>query len=512
MIDQFLGGVGQTARNLFTPNAQTPAGLGSSMGIHMAIVVDDIDDYAQDQQIKGSLGRVWVYIPGISARNPNLAYARYTPTREPRGADGAPGKPIPEKRSGFIMAYPLTPHSGSDRVREQPNQPDGRNPEIGQSNSYGDFAQARNGDLCAVAFLGGDPGKCYIIGHIPKTNENQLVPGLRQGQTTAQGDGTSSNVGPAYNKGSDNKEIKPMKVFFDNLTDSGLIQDPLRGCGSSASDRETPSRVRGSKTAGDPDTGMNGHQMVMDDHPDSQMMRMRTSKGAQFMMSDTGDFIYTNTATGKVWMEQDDSGNLHVYAHSSINYHTEQDFNFTCDRDLNFHVGGNVNMLVKGDTRARLTKGANITVGEGGGDLDITAIHNMHFKVQEEIRMGAQKAITIKTADAITMQSAKDMNMKSGQKINAKASGDYNMDTGSNMNATKGSLSVSDGQNPNQADMPLEHSVASPPRTDGPPISPKSLTKYITAVVPQHEPWMGHRGRQTGHDAAMSPSSIPKLL
>lgn len=497
------------------------------------------------------MGRVWVYIPGVSARNSNITYARYSTAREPMNSDGTPGKPIESKRQGFIRAFPMKSHAGSDRLRESPNQSDGRNPQLGESNAYGDFQQGRNGDMVAVCFMGGDPSKCYIMGHVPKTGETDMVPGLKQNTTDASGSGVATNVGPSYETGSDNKTTKPLTTFFHNLTDSGLIQDPLRGCGSTSSTRESPSRVRGMKTPGDPDTNMTGHQIVMDDLPDSQLMRLRTSKGMQILLCDTGDFLYMSTATGKTWIEIDDTGNCMIFAHSSVSIHSEQDFNMTCDRDFNLHVGGNYNSIVNGDTRMRMNKGGNITVGEGGGDLDITTIHSLHVKTQEEIRMGAKTGFTMKSADFMAQQSAKKMsmksakewevsaddlgsmkikkamtiqtsddafNVKSGKAINMKASGgDYNMDTSANMNATKSSLSVDDAKtvddahDPNQADIPLQHSVAKPPQTSGPPTASTGLMKTATAVVPQHEPWMGHRSQPPGHDAAMNPSSIPKL-
>lgn len=546
MTDHILGGIGYNARNQFTPNSATPTPVGGHTAIHMAVVVDDIDDYALDSTQKNSVGRVWVYIPGVSAENPELSYARYTPTREPRAADGTPGRPIPEKRAGFILAYPMTPHAGSDRLREAPNQPDGRNPRAGQSVSYGDFHQARNGDLVAVCFMGGDPGRPYVLGHIPKTAEHAMVPGLKQAQTNASGAGVASNVGPSYNRGESDKETKPATVIFNNITDAGLVADALRGCGTSASDRETPSRVRGWKTPGDPDTGMIGHQMVMDDHPNSQLIRLRTSKGAQLLLSDTGDFMFMCTATGKTWIEIDDSGQVHIYAHSSVSIHSEQDFNLVCDRDFNLDVGGNVNWSVKGDTRIRMNGGANLTVGEGGGDLDITTMNNFHVKTQGEIRIGAKTGITAKSADFFAMQSAKDMTMKSAKAFNVKsestslkmdrammvqtgddismkagksvnmkaAGGDYNMDTSANMNATKASLSVADAtdvndsNDPNQADLPLEHAVVGPPSTSGPPKSPGGMMRSASPVVPHRHPWPGVPHQRFAQSSIVRPDGL----
>lgn len=537
IIDQ---GIGYSAREQHSYGRPTPQANFGNFGIHVGIVADDIDEM--------KMNRVHVYVPGVSAYNPHIKYDRYTNTREPMKEDGTPGAQIPSKRLGFIMAHPTTPSSGSDRTRE-PNNSDGRNSKAGESNSYGFMSQARNGDMMLVCFAGGDAGQCYQIGHIPKTGENDMIPGLRPSQTTASGSGVSTNVGPAVTKDNDETQPKQQTVFFNNLTDSGLIQDPQRGGGSSSATRETPSRVTGMKTAGDPDTNMMGHQFVMDDHPDSQLIRLRTSKGAQLLLSDTGNFIYMSSGTGKFWMEGDDSGNLHVYAHSSINYHTEQDFNLHCDRDFNLHVAGNTNIVTEGKTRIRMASGGDLTVGESGGDLDITTMNNFMVKTQKEIRMGAQTGITAKSADFLALQSAKDMTAKSAQAFNTAsqstsmksdegmlvqtgqaigmkagtsvsmkaAGGNLNLDTSATLAMTSGSASVDDaktvnnGQDPNQADIPVAHSVMKGPQTNAPPTSPQGVMKSTAAVVPHHEPWAGHIGQNPGHDSAVPTSSIPKL-
>jgi hypothetical protein len=179
--------------------------------------------------------------------------------------------------------------------------------------------------------------------------------------------------------------------------------------------------------------------------------------------------------------------------------------------------------------------------------LDITTINNFMVKTQKEIRMGAKTGFTMKSADFMAQQSAKKMtmksakewevaaddlgsmkikkamtiqtaddafNVKSGKAINMKSSGgDFNMDTSANMNATKGSLTVDDAktvddsQDPNQADIPVLHSVTAPPQTSGPPTAPKQMIKSAASIVPQHEPWPGHPSQNPGHGTAVKPTS-----
>ena len=252
MANAFLEGIGRFAREQFTPNSPTPSpGAQQTHGVHMCMIVDDIDEQ--------NMGRCWVYCPGVSAPNPNLQVARYSPTRNPPNANGTPGTPIESMRQGFILASLLTPHAGSDRLSEQSNTPDGRNPGQGQSNGYGMFAQPRNGNQVAVTFMNGDPSRAYIMGHVPPTAETDMVPSYGPQQTTnATGAGYSTNVGPAYNVGTATTLVASSTIF-NNETDAGRNQDSLRGPGCSSSTRETPSRVCGWKTPSYPATNAMGH-------------------------------------------------------------------------------------------------------------------------------------------------------------------------------------------------------------------------------------------------------------
>ncbi len=449
MANLIKDGFGFSARNQATPGQMTPNTQSPESNIHIGTVVDDI--------CEKNIGTVWLYIPGVSAPNPNIQIARYSPTRNPPAADGTPGTPIESKRQGFIKAFPLSPSAGSDRLREQPNTPDGRNPGQGQSNGYGMHNQARNGDSVAVAFANGDPSRAFILGHVPKTAETDHVPSYGPQKTDASGDGYPTSTLPAYNF-NNTAQPKASTTLAHNVIDAGLVKDANRGFGSSSSTRETPSRVTGWKTPGDPDTNMMGHQLVMDDHPDSQLMRFRTSKGTQVLLCDNGDYIYLSTATGKTWVQLDDGGNINIYAKTGVNIHSEHDFNLSCDRNFNLNVAGNVNWIVEGKSFVRMNKGADITVGEGGGDLNVTAMNNTMVKVQGEFRLGAMKGITAKSAMFVHFQSSDNFTMKSGKqlavqtandtsfradgKFQVKGKSDINLDTGGNLNATKNTLTL----------------------------------------------------------------------
>jgi len=93
-----------------------------------------------------------------------------------------------------------------------------------------------------------------------------------------------------------------------------------------------------------------GHQFVMDDHPDTQHMRLRTSAGNQILLNDscTNPYIYMQTATGNVWIEMSDSGSINIYAGGDINMHSEGDYNLSVDGDMNVGIKGNLHTDIGG--------------------------------------------------------------------------------------------------------------------------------------------------------------------
>ncbi len=174
--------------------------------------------------------------------------------------------------------------------------------------------------------------------------------------------------------------------FAQNIQKSGLLCDVLRGAGNSSSRRESPSYVFGFKTAGwnfdseksntntangdrqqfssngsryDEVNSM-GHQFTMDDHPDFQGIRLRTSAGSQLYFADRCNepFIYIATAQGNVWIEIIDNGKINIFAEDSVSVHARNDINLTADRDINIDAQRDLNVQVRRNTNFTF-KGTN---------------------------------------------------------------------------------------------------------------------------------------------------------
>ena len=199
---------------------------------------------------------------------------------------------------------------------------------------------------------------------------------------------------PAYDKArrlSSNKNKPVEKELVEvlavpeqsfNVQSAGMLCDPIRGASNGSMRRESPSYVMGFKTAGwnfdsekgnlDTASGRRvqfnergeelekkntvGHAFVMDDHPDYQGIRLRTSAGSQLYFNDScnSPFIWSNTAKGNVWIEIVDDGKINIFSEDNISVHTRQDMNLTVDRDLNIDVQRDLNVQVRRDTRFKL--------------------------------------------------------------------------------------------------------------------------------------------------------------
>lgn len=471
-------GIDRSARQQRHLERPVPEAQFQTFGFFIGQVMDDVDD----QQ----MGRVWCHLPDYSAQRSDrdsLPLDRKSPTRKKgprRNADVIDY----EERFGWILCYPLFPYFGSDGFREAPEG--GRTPRDGESNSYGMWFQPRVGDFVGVLFANGDPSRAYWIGMVPKYLENFMVPGHaaeRLGEGPSQINGKTVDLKVTEETGPAHETSRPQstprrasKVFRDNLIQAGLQQDELRGAGRSSSRRESPSRVLGLKSPGDPESLMMGHQLVMDDLPKYQGVRLRTSKGGQIYINDTCNFIYVNTQQGNVWVQLEDTGHVKVFAGESISLHAMRDFNLVVERDMNVEVRGDMRWLVKGDARIEYQGSAEITTGSEGGDLLIRAYNDLSLLAEENIRSEARQNYNIKAGEEIREQAGADIAVTAGGVYREQAALVF-MNTGAGSPADEASI----------PDVIALIEQYGPPAY--PNLAPGGKQGYVPPIVPQHEPW-----------------------
>jgi hypothetical protein len=264
----------------------------------------------------------------------------------------------------------------------------------GNQQSYGMwFTPPDLGTRVFCFFVNGDPDQGYYVGCVPYPGLNRMIPGLGSvpaGQYITQNNTQTEYFAnaaqlPVTEINSNNSGIDNNPRFFDLpkpvhsyqaaiFFQQGLINDIERGPIGSSAQRESPSSVYGISTPGqpiyqgglDPNTirskiqsgevspqdvrvigRQGGHTLVMDDgdlEGKNDLVRLRSAKGHQITMSDSGDFFYITHSNGQTWIELGAEGTVDVFSTNSVNIRTQGDINFHADRDVNMYAGRNFNV------------------------------------------------------------------------------------------------------------------------------------------------------------------------
>ena len=307
----------------------------------------------------------------------------------------------------------------------------------GNQNSYGMwFTPPDVGVTVMCVFVNGDRSQGYYIGTIPDQGLGSMVPAIasvpvsqaevqNQNQETYFADASRL---PVTEINTNNLELFNNPRFFDGikpvqsvvaqaLLQQGLITDNERGTINSSSQRESPSAVFGVSTPGIPiyqggmkpndirtklDSGelksgdaqvigrVGGHSLVMDDgdlEGNNALVRLRTSKGHQITMSDTGNFFYIVHANGQTWLEFGVEGTVDVYATNSVNVRTKGDINLHADRDINMFAGRYLRM-------------------KSQEDMQLETDTFLSVQAQEDITLYSKSTIGVKADGTLTLNSA----------------------------------------------------------------------------------------------------------
>ena len=305
----------------------------------------------------------------------------------------------------------------------------------GNRNSYGMwFTPPDVGITVVCIFINGDRDQGYYIGVVPEQGINHMIPAIgaatnfvsqNENQNTYLAEATQapvteindSNLGIINNPRFFDQPKPVHSVMAAELFQQGLVNDPERGPIGSSSQRESPSAVFGVSTPGiaiyqggaSPgdirskiEAGelkpqdvkvigrMGGHTLTMDDgniDGDNALFRLRSAKGHQITMSDSGDFFYIVHANGLTWIEFGAEGTVDVYATNSVNVRTRGDINLHADRDINMYAGRNFNLKAK-------------------ENINIEAELNLIATAQEELKLYSKSYIGVKADGSLALQSA----------------------------------------------------------------------------------------------------------
>jgi len=261
--------------------------------------------------------------------------------------------------------------------------------------SYGMwFTPPDIGTKLVCFFADNDPNFGYYLGAVIEQGVNHMLPAIGASSNYKLDDGAQTSYFsscsrlPVTEYNDDNQQLTENPRFYDSkkpihslitatMLQQGVLKDPVRGVIGSNAQRETPSACYGISTPGRPiylggmqdkdilrqaqsgalslkDTTVvarkGGHTFVLDDGDlsgNDALIRIRTAKGHQITMSDSGDCFFIIHANGHSWMEFGKEGTVDVFSTNSINLRTQGDLNLHADRNININAKGSVN--IKGD-------------------------------------------------------------------------------------------------------------------------------------------------------------------
>lgn len=319
----------------------------------------------------------------------------------------------------------------------------------GNRNTYGMwFTPPDIGVRVMCIFVNGERDRGYYIGVLPEQGLNHMVPaiGASTSADTANENQkkyfTDATQLPVTEINAANAGIINNPRFFDQpkpvhavaaatMFQQGLITDTARGPVASSSQRESPSQVFGISTPGRPiyqggfkqeeipsriDQGaispadtkvigrMGGHTLVMDDgsiEGKDQMIRLRTAKGHQITMSDSGDFFYIIHANGQTWLEFGSEGTVDLYSSNSVNIRTQGDMNLHADGSINMYAGKNIKVKSK-------------------AAMQVETEDNLIIMARKSMSVYARETLAIKADGTLGLQ-GKNMSINGGSSIVASA-------------------------------------------------------------------------------------------
>jgi hypothetical protein len=338
-----------------------------------------------------------------------------------------------EDDSKWITVSYMPPFYGSTPTGNTADSGSGSYP--GNPNSYGMwFTPPDIGVQVVVIFVNGDPTLGYYIGVVPVNGVNHMVPAIgaesnyvteNTNQSTYFAQATLLPVTEinVSNQAADNStrffdQAKPVhSVVAAAMFQQGVSEDIERGPIRSSSQRESPSAVFGISTPGTAvyqgglapsdaraklNSGevkpadlqvigrMGGHTLVMDDGDidgNNQLFRLRTAKGHQITMNDSGNFLYILHANGQTWIELGQEGTVDVFSTNSVNIRTQGDINLHADRDINMYAGRNIKAKAKENIQLQ-------------AEIDLIAT------AQQNLTLYSKAAVGIKADGSLALQSA----------------------------------------------------------------------------------------------------------
>lgn len=310
-----------------------------------------VDGLVVDTNDPQQMGRVKVWCPAVDGENnkpENLPWARYI-------------SPF----AGQAIDYP----AGSGSVAPGPV-------------SYGFWAIPKQGATVVIGFLYGDRNLRFYLGSFFPDHGNRSLPAGRNaagGAPTSDSfetvEPTNASLQQQFNGNLSASQAKTRGAYERQVAQALTDKDGTEGY------QQSLTETGGSTKQLDPQTYCittpGRHALIMQDHPETGRVRIKTAEGHQVILDDANERIYVSTAKGNTWLELDQDGHVHIYAGADISMSTAGDFNVSAKGNVNIQAGGNINLDATG--HAYLSACSDIALSSDG-TFYATSSADMHLK------------------------------------------------------------------------------------------------------------------------------------
>ena len=238
-----------------------------------------------------------------------------------------------------------------------------------------------------------------------------------------------------------NTVIRPIQQdFYSNIVAQGIDQSTSKGISNSGYMRETPAELIGITTkgrridasgtdikdrrdiisaleSGNQQQGVGGdrlkvlkgftrakgHSFILDDgdvRGKDQLIRLRSAKGAQFLIHDTEEFVYIINQSGNAWMSMDKHGQIDVYSEKNINFRSTN-MNFHAKKDIKMHAGNFIDLVSENEVNIEADQ--DVSMHSTGAMAFVNGSSAVHINSGGQLNIAGSSATSIKGGGVMAM-------------------------------------------------------------------------------------------------------------
>lgn len=290
--------------------------------------------------------------------------------------------------------------------------------EGGETLSSGVAWMPRGGDQVLIAFHDQDSRRAFYLGVVPppRASDNLMTPGGRNRESC-------DDVG-FWNPAVDDDQPPKASPKSRSVMNQGLARHPVYGHSPAFRDKSGASGPMmkdaiAIQSRGYPEKDVAGNEVLLVDHEPERGVRVRSSGGAQLMLSDAAKTIFAITQSGSAWLEMSDSGDVKLFCEGSFSVHAKKNIDITAGEDVNVVAGRDLNADVAGHAVSSIAGDLDTAVaGESRvshvGKLSVKASAGYDLDVVGDLREKASGEMHLSSTGQMRHHSAASLHQQDG--------------------------------------------------------------------------------------------------